>query len=152
MWMILFMVDPLRKLNGLKMKCEKEFTLKTTDVLKTYVGLSIKKVKEGFILDQNEKIMKAVKEFELEEAKQVSVPLTDDALTSEEESLIDLKKYQSIVGILTYLATTTRPDVLYSRNWLSRRTKCATKKHFKLAKNCLIYIKRQQTLKIKTWF
>ena len=56
---------------------------------------------------------------------------------SEEDECVDQKQYQSAAGSLTYLAVSTRPDILYSVCSLARFNSKPTKEHW-VALRCIL--------------
>lgn len=61
--------------------------------------------------------------------------------TSEEERLVDRSEYMALVGTLTYLCTTTRPDISFAVSQLSRFMQNPGEKHVTAAKRILRYIR-----------
>jgi hypothetical protein len=49
------------------------------------------------------------------------------------EEIIDCKPYQRLIGSLSYIAQSTRPDILYAVSYLARRNSQATSRHWEAA-------------------
>ena len=60
---------------------------------------------------------------------------------SEEETAVDIQKYQMIIGCLTYAATATRPDIAASVGILSQFISKPGKQHWEGIKRILRYLK-----------
>jgi hypothetical protein len=59
-----------------------------------------------------------------------------------EQTEEDLKfPYRKLVGALTYLAATTRPDISFSVSCLGQFNNCYKEEHWKAAKRVLRYLK-----------
>ena len=85
----------------------------------------------------------------MEGCKSVSTPVCQKVkLFKDDEAKVDESHYRSLIGCLMYL-TTTRSDILYAINFLSRFMNCANETHFKVAKRVLRYIKRTLSFGIK---
>lgn len=128
----------------------KFFTVKTTTDLKTYIGMQMSKSEGKMELFSEDYIIQMTKNFELELAKSKKVPMSDDNSVENKESEImkDQKKFQQIVGVLSYITFTTRPDIAYAVNWLARKSNKATVQDFKKAKNVLVYLRETKETKL----
>jgi hypothetical protein len=77
--------------------------------------------------------------------------LTSDGTTKTDKSpLLDVTKfpYRSLIGAMSYLACTTRPDIAYTVNQLARFSHAPTVAHWEVAINCLRYLGGTQHLGI----
>ena len=80
----------------------------------------------------------------MEECKPVSTPLEPGKQfheMSENESPANTHEYQKIIGCLTYIATSTRPDLAAAVGILSKYMTKPSQEHWKGAKRILRYIK-----------
>ena len=60
---------------------------------------------------------------------------------TEDEDVLDQQSYQSLVGSLMYLATSTRPDIAYAVGTLARFCSKPNQSHWTAAKCVLRYLK-----------
>ena len=60
---------------------------------------------------------------------------------SEEETHVEVKKYQQMIGSLTYVTTATRPDLTAAANTLSKFMAKPGKEHMEEIKRILRFIK-----------
>jgi len=72
----------------------------------------------------------------------ISISSDVDSLIAASPSLSSsgITMYQARVGSLLYLATHTRPDILYATTFLARYTKSPTEYHFSLVNTLLEYV------------
>jgi len=64
----------------------------------------------------------------------------DEASSKEEKDEMRQRPYRELVGSLSYLANTTRPDIMFAANVLSRYNANPGKTHWKAAKHTLRYL------------
>lgn len=65
-------------------------------------------------------------------------------LTKTDDPIIDVKKYQKIIGSLMYLMLGTRPDIAFAVNQLAQFSSCPQKQHWTALKQILQYLKRSK--------
>lgn len=70
-------------------------------------------------------------------------------MKADEKKKVDDKSYRSLVGSLMYLMT-TRSDIVFSTNLLSRFMHEASKEHFTVRKRVIRYLKRTKDQGV--WF
>lgn len=125
-------------MNSIVDRIEKKYKIKRIGEPRSILGISIKRVGDEIHLSQHGKIEAMIKEYHLENAARVSVPLDPDhKLTKEMKSRKDKEsiyhpdhpnskadqlttKYRSIVGKLNHISQATRPDIAYSVAVLSK--------------------------------
>ena len=92
-----------------------------------------------------------LKRFNMQDAKQISTPLpTGVNLTSRISSSQDMTSipYRQLVGTLRHLANTTRPDISFTTEILSRYLENPQPQHWNASKYVLRYLKKAKTLGI----
>src|SRR6185436_10674313 len=91
---------------------QKDFALKDLGDLHYFLGIEVKKVRNGIVLTQHKYANDLLKKTGMVDCKPMSTPLsTSEKLSLHEGSLLgpdDATQYRSIVGALQYL-TLTRP-------------------------------------------
>ena len=117
-----------------------------------YIGLNISRSTEEECIEINHKtkILNTIEKWELGDAKRVHYPAYN-LCDVEEETLEDVKKYQSIVGSLNYIARGSRPDAIFATNYFARRVQKASKRLLKQAKNTLVYLRDTAERSIKIY-
>ena len=83
--------------------------------LSYFLGLQIKKMKNGTFVSQGKYIKDMLKKFGMDESKAISTPMgTNGNLDSDVSgNMVDQKLYRSMIGSLLYV-TTSMPDVMCS--------------------------------------
>jgi len=96
-----------------------EFALKDLGDLNYFLGIEVKKVREGILLTQQKYASDLLKRVNMVNCKPVSTPLSSSeklsAFQGEALGPKDATQYRSIVGALQYL-TLTRPDLSFAVN------------------------------------
>jgi hypothetical protein len=75
--------------------------------LSYFLGLQIKKLKNGTFVSQGKYIKDMLKKFRMEDAKGISTPIEiNESLDSDTSgNMVDQKMYQSMIGSLLYVTT-----------------------------------------------
>ncbi|KAK2072674.1 hypothetical protein P8C59_007012 [Phyllachora maydis] len=107
----------------------------------------------GYITDLKKRLNKyieeAVSRFNLADSKPISIPLQPglvsqlqlkEDITSHLCNSIEIKLYQSLVGIAMYIMLLTRVDISFTVQWLSRSLNRPTKLYLNAAKNLFKYL------------
>lgn len=150
--------------NGLIFAQNKETAMKIIDQLKQVFEITVSE--SGYFLGmgimQDEKdgsifihgtsyIDRLIKKFNMEDAKIKSVPADPHVkLTSNHENKEDLKNipYRELVGSLMFVALTTRPDIMFAVNFLSRFQTNYNRNHWNQLKQIIRYLKGTKDLGI----
>lgn len=132
-----------------------QYDLKWTDQPSLYLGIRINLAPDGtFIsLNQSHYIESTLERFAMTNCNTVKSPLPQKtSLTpgneAEVAAAIDLP-YQSLIGSLDWIASTTRPDIAYAVSQLGRFNSAWTLNHWIAAKHVLRYLKGSQDLSIR---
>ena len=149
LWVLIYVDDILylstssTALDEFETYIKKGFNLKlTTDVTK-YIGYEVERSSKRLKLHAGEYIHHLAEKFELLNAKAKPQPVHHAHRLDEPSSpkLGDKRKYQSLLGGLSYINNLCRPDISYITNFLARRAHEPTAHTFRLAKNVLIYLR-----------
>lgn len=118
-----------------------------------FLGMQINRDGElgAISLSQSQYIEDLLKQHNMENCRPASTPL--DAgfqIACEKENCpkVDVTEYQSIIGVLTYLAISSRPDILHSVSKLAQRNKDPHKEHVAGIKHILRYLSATKDLKM----
>jgi histone deacetylase 1/2 len=124
---------------------QKDFALKDLGDLHYFLGIEVKKVRNGIVLTQHKYANDLLKKTGMVDCKPMSTPLsTSEKLSLHEGSLLgpdDATQYRSIVGALQYL-TLTRPDIAFPVNKVCQFLHAPTTVHWAAVKRILWYIKQ----------
>ena len=108
---------------------------------------------QGIRLCQEQYIGTLLKRFECEELRTATTPLDQHSKSILEAELGDNdvandKPFRELIGGLLYIAICTRPDILFSVNFLSRYTSRYGNDHWKACTRILRYLKGTSKMSI----
>ncbi|XP_071695605.1 uncharacterized mitochondrial protein AtMg00810-like [Rutidosis leptorrhynchoides] len=134
-----------KEIENFKMFLKTKFQIKDLGELKYFLGIEVLKIDGGVCFSQRKYCLELINEYGLLESKPVSAPLESNVKINASASVSDpelnnITEYQKIVGKLIYL-TTTRPDISFSVQCLSRYMHAPLQSHFKIAVRILRYLK-----------
>jgi histone deacetylase 1/2 len=122
---------------------KQEFALKDLGDLSYFLGIEVRKDKEGIILSQEKYARDILARVGMLKCKPSATPLsTSEKLSKYEGNTLDQgdsTRYRSIVGGLQYL-TLTRPDLAFSVNKVCQFLHSPTTVHWTTVKGILRYI------------
>lgn len=155
-FVILFVDDLLicgknkRKIDEIKKALSKRFCMKDLGKVDRYLGIKINyNCNKGIMtLDQSEYIESLAIKYNLENAKLYRTPMEQNLCIEPAQSVSDDIKYRNLIGALLYISTSTRPDISYSVNYLSRFQNCYGETHYKYALRILKYLYLTKNLKL----
>jgi histone deacetylase 1/2 len=123
---------------------KEEFALKDLGNLHYFLGIEVKRNKEGITLSQSKYARDILSRVGMTKCKLVTTPLSvTEKLSRFDGSPLgvdDSTKYRSIVGALQYL-TLTRPDLAFSVNKVCQFLHAPTSTHWTAVKRILRYVK-----------
>ncbi|XP_071741390.1 uncharacterized mitochondrial protein AtMg00810-like [Rutidosis leptorrhynchoides] len=122
-----------------------KFLIKDLGELKYFLGIEVLKDKNGLCLSQRKYCLELLDEFGLIGSKPVGAPLETNVYvsyvpTQDDSFLVDITKYQQLIGKLIYL-TMTRPDISFYVQCLSQFMHSPLQSHLKIALRLLRYLK-----------
>jgi hypothetical protein len=122
---------------------EKEFALKDLGDLHYFLGIEVKKVKDGLVLTQQRYASDILSRSGMSKCKAADTPLSSTEKLSAHDGHVlgpsDATKYRSLVGALQYL-TLTRPDLCFAVNKVCQYLHSPTTTHWSAAKRILRYV------------
>lgn len=90
-------------------------------------------------MHQSGYINELLNRFRMIESKPVCTPIVPGAkLIKNEDAQDDNLPYRELVGSLTYLAVSTRPDISFAVSYLGQFNNCYGKEHWAAAKRVLL--------------
>lgn len=128
----------------IKSMIAEQFDISDKGRLQHFLGMEIEREGDtGTIkLSQTQYIKDMLEQYGMSECKSSAVPLTPNYQVKciENCKKANQHEYQSIIGALTYLAITTRPDILHTVNKLAQRNTDPHVEHLVAVKNILRYL------------
>ena len=129
-----------------KHKLSNRFEMEDQGEIHYCLGMSIKRNRDAGLLsiNQNEYLANILKEFGMINCKSISTQMElgkKFAKLEDNESPLNTKHYQSLIGSLTYASIATRPDISSAVSILSQFMSKPGKEHWVGVKRILRYIK-----------
>jgi hypothetical protein len=122
---------------------EREFALKDLGDLHYFLGIEVKRSREGLHLSQERYATDIVKRASMDKSKPVETPLSvTDKLSAMDGVPLgqdDATRYRSVVGALQYL-TLTRPDISFAVNKVCQFLHSPSSVHWVAVKRILRYV------------
>jgi len=126
-----------------------EFALKDLGDLHFFLGIEVKRGRDGLILTQERYAVDILKRSGMQLCKPVDTPLSpSERLSIESGNKLgadDSTKYRSLVGALQYL-TLTQPDIAFAVNKVCEFLHAPTTVHWSAVKRILRYVKGTKNL------
>ncbi|KAE9268938.1 hypothetical protein PF001_g29444 [Phytophthora fragariae] len=122
---------------------DKEYGIKDQGLLKHYLGVEVEQTDECVIIRQRKYAHEIVEKFGYGEAHPVGNPMEVNARfepLGENEDSDTSFPYREAIGMLMYLATSTRPDLAFALSQLCRFVAKPSHKHVGALKRVLRYL------------
>ena len=132
--------------NELKTLLVERFRTKDMGQSKWILGMRIQRDREAgtLTLDQELYVSKALERFGLSECRTISTPAVSSSEKEDDQdgggAPCDQAKYMEIVGTLLYATISTRPDISYAVQRLTRHMQAPLKRHMVAAERTLRYL------------
>ena len=135
----------------IKRKLAVKFSMKDMGQIKTYLGINIEYDCEKKImkLDQKDYIESLANKYGIQDAKLYATPMEQNLKCEPALSVSNDIKYGNLIGALLYISSSTRPDICYCVNYLSRFQRSYDQSHYKYALRILKYLYYTKDLKLK---
>lgn len=151
---ILIFFKDQSKLDEMKRHLKANFKIKDIGLAKGCIGMRIHQDKGVIELDQTTYITEMLEKFGMGECKPVGTPADTSVKLlakdwTEQNSLVGKVPYQEVVGSLLYLAQTTRPDICFAVNNVSRFNERHTEVHWIATKRILRYLQGTKELRLR---
>ncbi|GJW66263.1 retrovirus-related pol polyprotein from transposon TNT 1-94 [Tanacetum coccineum] len=127
-----------------------EFVMKYLGKTKFCLGLQIEHLKDGILVHQESYIKKLLKRFYVDISHSLSTIMVVRTLDVKndpfrppdvDEEILDPEvPYLSAIGALMFLASHTRPDIIFSLHLLARYISCPTRRHWNGVKHIFRYL------------
>lgn len=134
-----------KAINNIVKDISQHFDIKNLGEVSYCLGIEFSREGSAITMRQGGYIDEILKKFKMEECNTVSTPMDLstklDQETTERSEVEQNLPYREIMGCLTYLATSTRPDIAFVASYLSQFNACYGEAHWKAAKRVLRYLK-----------
>jgi hypothetical protein len=120
----------------------REFDMSDLGVMRFFLGIEVLQTVDDIYIYQKKYTMDVLKRFSMENSTAVGSPIVPGSKLHSDEGGVRINEtyFKHIVGSLMYL-TTTRPDIMFSVNLISRYMSKPTELHLQAAKRTLRYLK-----------
>jgi len=128
-----------------------EFEMSMMGELSFFLGLLVKKSKDGIFLCQSKYCKEILNKFEMESCKEASTPMPSSCYMDADVAGkgVDQTKYRGLIDSLLYL-TASRPDIMFVVYLCARFQVNPKESHLKAAKRILKYLKG--TTNVGLWY
>lgn len=138
------------EINRTTTSISKRSTVRNLGEVQQCLGIEFSREGNNITLSQRGYIREILEHFGMSDCNPVSTPVdpnvkldkADKISSSDEEDL----PYRELVGCLTYLASSTRPDISFAAGYLGQYNNCFDESHWKAAKRVLRYLKGTMNL------
>lgn len=141
---ILLMANDLGEVNRIKKQLSEKFEMIDMGEIKQFLGIKVERdeIREQIKISQPKYIDGLLKRFGMSDCRPVSTPM-EPKLKFERQEGEQLTKhpYKELVGCLSYLMLSTRPDISAAVNTFSRYQASPTDEHWNHLKRILRYLK-----------
>ena len=119
--------------------------------LNFFLGLQIKKTKNGIFISQSKYYKELINRFEMENAKQMATPISTTCYLDKDETgqSIDIKKYRGMIESLLYLSP-SRPNIMFSVCMCARYQANLKESHLSAVKRIMRYL--LDTINLGLWY
>ena len=124
------------------------FKVKDMGEANSFLGMQFNRTDDSLIIIQNKIINKLLKEFNMENCRNVATPMEVGFKIEETEMVIDVP-YRQLVCSLMYIAVITRPDLSFAVSMLSRVLDRPTNQTWQAAKRVLRYLNATKEMGLK---
>jgi len=146
----------ISKIQALKRQIHKAYAIEDRGPASFFLGVRIIRDRPNrtLWLSQSQYIEEAIRTFNLEGSRPISVPLQPNLvnLGPIEGPILDRirhKRFQAIVGTAMYLVTQTRPDISFPVQWLARAFQASKSQHLVAVQNLFRYLNSYRHLAIR---
>jgi hypothetical protein len=150
---VLYHRDSKEEYELFRSKLLEEYEIRELGDLKWFLGIRIirDRSQSKLWLCQDSYIDKMVSDYKLENRPTPKIPLQTDELLPYERKATShaIHAYQQRVGSLTYIATTTRPDIARATQKLAEFLTNPSPDHISIAEDTISYLKGTRTLAIE---
>lgn len=140
--------NSIQETDKLKRDLSSIFKIKDLGCVRQCLGMRVNIDKSNCVitLDQEKYIDELLNKFNIVDCKVVDTPIETKLSVTKSEVCSKTLPYQELIGSIMYLAVLTRPDIVFSVNYLSQFNNCFNEEHWAYAKRVLRYLKKTKKL------
>ncbi|KAI7703162.1 hypothetical protein KC353_g14273 [Hortaea werneckii] len=134
-------------ISDLKQGLHRKFSMTDCGPVGHYLGMVVTRdrIAGTITLTQTGYVRKILKEFGMDDAKPAATPMEAGGVSLEKRSdetaaPVEVARYQSAVGSLMHLMTTTRPDIAFALSVVARFAQSPDDSHWKAVKRIMRYL------------
>ena len=142
--LIVIYVDDTRKITENTKLLSNRFEIKNLGAVKHRLGVEFEETNGRVTLHQHGYVNEVLARFGMSDCKPVATPVDPGTTLKKRKERVDEElqlPYRELVGALTYLASTTRPDISFAASSLGQFNSCFWREHWTAAKWVLRYLK-----------
>lgn len=126
----------------IRMALEKTFDLVWQEKVEQIVGVKVEHRKEGLFLSQPHLMSSLLEEHGFAMSSAATPMVVELQLETPAAGVpgVDVPRYLSVIGSLSYLAVGTRPNIAFAVNYLARFSACPQSEHWTAVKHLLRYL------------
>lgn len=147
---LLFVGSSLKLINSLASKLNQHFEVKDLGEVKDFLGMNITKDKNGiYSISQQAYIDKMAESFDLKSVKPQKIPINAGYYKLDHSILLPNNiEYRRLLGMLSYIAVNSRPDISASVNILAQKCVNPSTTDLTELKHILAYVFATKTEKL----
>jgi hypothetical protein len=145
----LTLIGTLQQVNEMKKLLFSKYDLKDLGPLKCIIGIEVIQTQNATFLHQSNYIKDILIKFNMINSKPAPTPMVKSTYSEDNTPFQDTKLYLSAVGSLNYISTSTRPDISFTVNTVSRKMSNPNHEDWKKVKRIFRYLKGSINLKLK---
>ena len=142
--LVIALKDPSEKDRFLEKMKEFGFTLTMDDTLESFLGIKFRRTEDGsFDMTQPALIQKIIEATGMQNCNSIATPSTPNQTLAKDpdgEPMTDDWSYSSVIGMLLYLSTNTRPDITFAVSQVARFTHNPKQSHAVAVKRIVRYL------------
>lgn len=122
-------------IEGFKKSMMEEFSMTDLGRMKYFLGVEVIQDERGIFINQKKYAAEIIEKYGMERSNSVKNPIVPGQKLTKAGAgdPVDPTEFKQLIGSLRYL-TTTRPDLIYSVNLVSRYIESPTEQHLLAAK------------------
>lgn len=138
---VLVASDSTEMIKHCEQKIQDHFEIHNLGEVKSYLGIGIRKTKEGnFKISQTPYILQIAKQLGLEKAKVSHIPISVGYGKGESNPMINNESYRKAIGCLLYVSINTRPDISAAVSILAQKVSSPTDEDWVEVKRVVKYL------------
>jgi len=138
---LIYTGSSMEMIEGFKNSMMEEFAMTDLGKMKYFLGVEVIQDERGIFINQRKYAAEIIKKYGMEGCNSVKNPIVPGQKLTKAGAgdVVDPTKFKQLIGSLRYL-TTTRPDLIFSVNLVSRYMESPNEQHLLAVKRILRYV------------